>query len=149
EPIGAATGSYEVRVASQPMTHFLYFAEGFSGPGVDEFIPIVNPNGFAVQYQVFAHYETGSLQATPIFTGTIAANSRGGITVYSKSNPGASLVRQNTPYALEIRSTAQLGATLSRYDFDVSVGESFSNETSTTWTFAQVHKNPSLYRDFL
>jgi len=149
EPIGAATGSYAVRVASQPLTHFLYFAEGFSGPGVDEFVPIVNPNAFPVTYQVFAHYETGALQTTPIFSGTIAANSRGGITVFSKSNPGASLVRRNTPYALEIRSSAQLGATLSRYDFDVSVGESFNNNTSTVWTFAQVHKNPSLFRDFL
>lgn len=149
EPIGAATGSYDVRVASQPMTHFLYFAEGFSGPGVDEFIPIVNSNDFAVTYQVFARYETGANPDTPIFSGSIPANSRGGITVFSKSNPGASLVRLNTPYALEVRSSAQLGATLSRYDFDVSVGESFSNTTSTTWTFAQVHKNPSLYRDFL
>jgi hypothetical protein len=149
EPIGAATGSYAVRVASQPLTHFLYFAEGFSGPGVDEFVPIVNPNAFPVTYQVFARYETGAAQNTPIFSGSIPANSRGGITVFSKSNPGASLVRLNTPYALEIRSSAQLGATLSRYDFDVSVGESFNNATSTVWTFAQVHKDPSLFRDFL
>ncbi len=149
EPVGAATGSYSVRLASQPLTHFLYFAEGFSGPGVDEFVPIVNPNAFAVTYQVFAHYETGAIQSTPIFSGSIAPNSRGGITVFSKSNPGASLVRRNTPYALEIRSSSQLGATLSRYDFDVSVGESFNNTTSTTWTFAQVHKDPSLFRDFL
>lgn len=149
EPIGSATGSYSVRLASQPVTHFLYFPEGFSGPGVDEFIPIVNPNPFTVTFSVFAHYETGALQTTPIFSGSIPANSRGGITVYSKSNPGASLVRLNTPYGLEIRSSAQLGATLSRYDFDVSVGESFTNQVSTTWTFAQFHKDPGIYRDFL
>jgi len=149
EPIGAATGSYALRVAGQPLTQFLYFAEGFSGPGVDEFVPIVNPNAFAVTFQVFAHYETGTIQTTPIFSGSIPANSRGGVTVFTKSNPGASLVRLNTPYSLEIRSSAQLGATLSRYDFDVAVGESFNNQTSTTWTFAQVHKDPSLFRDFL
>lgn len=149
EPIGSATGSYSVRVASQPLTHFLYFPEGFSGPGVDEFIPIVNPNPFTVTFSVFAHYETGAVQNTPIFQGSIPANSRGGITVFSKSNPGASLVRLNTPYGLEVRSSAQLGATLSRYDFDVSVGESFTNQVSTTWTFAQFHKDPSLFRDFL
>lgn len=147
EPVGVATGSYTVEAAAQPITHFLYYPEGFAGSTIDEFVPIVNPNNFTVSYSVFARYEVGTNPTTPIATGTIPANSRGGITISTKS--GASLVDRGRPYALEIQSTAQLGATLSHYDFNVSVGEAFTNDLSTTWTFSQVTKNRNTFRDFL
>lgn len=149
EPVGAATGSYTLRLATQPLTHFLYFPEGFAGSSIDEFVPIVNPNSTAVDYQIFARYETGENPSTPIFSGTIAGNSRGGVTVFTRNNPGASLVRIGVPYSLEIRSTGPLGATFSHYDFNASVGEAFTNRTSTTWTFAELNKDRNTYRDFL
>ncbi|MCC6322489.1 MAG: hypothetical protein IT438_13750 [Phycisphaerales bacterium] len=146
EPIGVATGSYVVEAFAQPLTHFLYFPEGFAGSTIDEFVPIVNPNSFAVDFAVYARYETGANPNTPIATGTVPANSRGGVTISTKT--GASLVDRGRPYALEIQSTGQLGATLSHYDFNVSVGEAFTGLTSTTWTFAQVNKDRNTFRDF-
>jgi hypothetical protein len=147
EPIGSAQGSYTVEIASQPLTHFLYYPEGFSGSTIDEFVPIVNTNDSAVSYEVYVRYESGAQVTTPIATGIINPKSRGGITVSTKS--GASLVERGRAYALEIRSTGQLGATMSHYDFNVSVGESFTNRLSTTWTFAQVNKDRNNFRDFL
>ncbi len=147
EPVGVAIGSYTVEAAAQPVTHFLYYPEGFAGSTIDEFVPIVNPNSFAVNYSVFARYEVGTNPTTPIATGTIAPNSRGGITVSTKT--GASLVDRGRPYALEIQATGQLGASLSHYDFNVSVGEAFTNQISTTWTFAQANKDRNTFRDFL
>lgn len=147
EPVGVATGSYSVEVSSQPITHFLYYPEGFAGSTIDEFVPIVNPNDFAVTFSIFARYEVGASPTDPIATGTVPANSRGGVTISTKS--GASLVDRGRPYALEIQSSGQLGATLSHYDFNVSVGEAFTNQVSTTWTFAQVNKNANTFRDFV
>lgn len=149
EPVGTATGSYTVRVSTQPTTHFLYFPEGFAGSTIDEFLPIVNPNSFGVDYQVFARYETGDNADVPIFTGSIDANSRGGITITTRNNLSAALVRIGVPYSLEIRSTGPLGATFSHYDFNASVGESFTSKLSTTWTFAEVNKDRNNYRDFV
>lgn len=149
EPVGAATGSYTLRIAAQPLTHFLYFPEGFAGSTIDEFLPIVNPNAFDVSYQVFARYESGDNPDVPIFSGTIAANQRGGITVSTRNNQAGSLVRIGVPYSLEIRSSGKLGATFSHYDFNSSVGESFTDRTSTLWTFAEAHKDRNNYRDFL
>lgn len=147
EPIGANTGSYTVEVSSQPTTHYLYYPEGFSGSTIDEFVPFFNPGTTAVNYQVFVRYESGAQNNNPIASGVIGAKSRGGITISTKN--GDSLVDRGRPYALEIQSTGELGATMSHYDFDVSVGESFTNRLSTTWTFAQVNKDPANYRDFI
>lgn len=147
EPIGTAQGTYTVEVSTQPITHYLYYPEGFAGSTIDEFVPIVNTNSFAVSYQVFVRYESGPQNNSPIAVGTVNPKSRGGITISSKS--GASLVDRGRAYALEIQSTGQLGATLSHYDFNVSVGEAFTDRVSTTWTFAQVNKDRANYRDFL
>lgn len=149
EPVGAATGTYTLRAATQPLQHFLYFPEGFAGATIDEFVPIVNPNNFAVDYQVFARYEVGDNPDVPIFTGNIAANTRGGLTVTTRSNIAAALVRVGVPYSLEIRSTGPLGATFSHYDFSASIGEAFTNRVSATWTFAEVNKDRNAFRDFL
>lgn len=149
EPVGSATGTYTLRTATQPLEHFLYFPEGFAGATIDEFVPIVNPNNFAVDYQVFARYEVGDNPDTPIFTGTIGANSRGGLTVTTRSNIAGALVRVGVPYSLEIRSTGPLGATFSHYDFSASIGESFTNRLSSSWTFAEVNKDRNAFRDFL
>ena len=149
EPVGAATGSYTVRIDSQPLTHFLYYPEGFAGATIDEFVPLVNTNAFPVNVSIFARYETGANPNTPIYTGVLPANSRSGVTISTRNNQAGSLVRIGEPYSLEIQSSAQIGATFSHYDFGASIGESFSNRTSTAWTFAEAHRDDSTYRDFL
>jgi len=62
-----------------------------------------------VQYRVVARYEVGERDAV-IAEGTIPARSRGGITVSEYANPGSAVVRLNEGYALEIQSTAYIGA---------------------------------------
>lgn len=149
EPVGSVQGSYELRLDTQPLNYFLYYPEGFASRRIDEFVPIVNPNNFAVNYSIFARYEVGDNADVPIFTGTIEANSRSGVTITTRKNFAGALVRPNTPYSLELRSDGPLGATFSHYDFNVSVGESFSRETSQVWTFANFTKSPAEFRDYL
>ena len=149
EPIGTATGSYTLRLSAQPTTHYLYFPEGFSGSTINEFISMLNPNSSSVDFQVFARYEIGQNDNVPIYTGSIAANSRGGVTVSTTSNQSAALVRIGVPYSLEVRSTGPLGATFSHYDFNTAVGEAFTGRTSNVWTFAEINKDTNNYRDFI
>ena len=149
EPVGSSTGSYDVRLDTQPLNYFLYYPEGFASKRIDEFVPIVNPNSFTVTYSLYARYETGANPDVPIWTGSVAPNSRSGVTVTTRKNFAGALVRPNTPYSLELRADGPLSATFSHYDFNVSVGESFTRDTSTTWTFANFTKDPAEFRDFL
>lgn len=149
EPVGSNTGSYTLRLATEPAVHYLYYPEGYAASTIDEFVPIVNPNNFPVTYSVIARYEVGDRDQVIINQQVIPANSRGGITINTHNNPGGALVRTDTPYAIEIQSNGQLGATFSHYDFGVTTGESFTARTSTTWTFSEAHRDPMNFRDFL
>lgn len=142
-----STGRYQLNVATTPSSHVLYFPEGFSTPNVDEYIPMINPNPYSVDYTVIAHYETGERDQV-IATGRIAPRARDGITITSRRAPGQSLVRQGVGYALEIRSTGPIGATLSHYDFDITTGESFTSRLSTFWQFSEVRREEGR-RDFI
>jgi hypothetical protein len=146
--VGSNLGSFNLRIDSAPATYFVYYPEGFASPTIDEFVPLVNTNTFDVNYTIIAHYEVGERDQV-LSTGTIGANSRGGITITSRAEPGTAVVRQGVPYAIEVQSTGQLGATMSHYDFGVTAGESFSERTSRLWTFAEANKNTVTNRDFL
>jgi hypothetical protein len=147
-PLGALTGDYSLRVDSQPLEHVLYYPEGFSSGRIEEFVPLVNPNETPVDYTVIARYEVGERDQV-LATGTLAPHSRGGVTITSARQPGSNLTRLGEPYALEVRSNGQIGATFSHYDFGVTTGENFTDTLSRQWTFAQVHKIPDTHRDFL
>lgn len=138
----------EARALLDGLSFSIYSPEGFASDQINEFVPIANPNNQPAQYELWARYETGERDQL-IATGTIAANSRGGVTVSDSRNPGATVVRKNTPYALELRSSLPVTATLSHYDFDSAIGESFTNTTSLQWTFGDVQKNAAAIRDFL
>lgn len=138
----------EARAMLDALNFALFCPEGFASDSINEFVPITNPNGTAAQYELWAHYETGERDQL-IASGTIAAFSRGGVTISDSQNPGQRVVRANTPYALELRSSQQVTATLSHYDFDSAIGESFTNTTSLEWTFGDVQKNTSEVRDFV
>ncbi|MBX3358342.1 MAG: peptidylprolyl isomerase [Phycisphaeraceae bacterium] len=79
-----------------------------------------------------------------IYTGSIAPNSRGGITISHFGTNGApsldDLVPQGIPYSIEINGTNPLVGTISHYDFGTATGESFSRVSSTTWGFADALK---------
>ncbi len=148
ESANGEVGDYTVRLDTDPPTHFLYYPEGFSSANIDEFIPMVNPNDFDVSYTVVVRYEVGERDQI-LSTGTLAANSRGGITISSQFDENASAIRKGTPYAIEIQTNGQIGATLSHYDFGVTTGENFTSTLSDTWTFASATRDADSSRDFV
>lgn len=147
--LGDSTGSYTVKVNTRPVVNYLYYPEGFTNNNVREFISIVNTNNVAVNYTVYLRYEYGTQLETVVGSQTIAANSRGGLTLRDGpfySTPG---VQDNVPYAIVIESDAPLGATLAHYDFGTSLGDSFTENVSPTWNFARVERSPGDVLDFL
>ncbi len=143
------------------LAHRVFYAEGYANETtIDEFVPLVNPNGAAATYVVIAHYEAGpagSQMDVVLETGTIAPYSRGGMQTSARNAVGLSLVRLNTPYALEVQSDLPLGAVLSHYDnfnpgdalSGVATGEAFSNVTRQSWWIPQVERRPGIVNDFL
>lgn len=150
---GVAAGTYRLgfeisdgshrrfRYSGQSVTieYVLYFPEGNSTGNINEYLPIVNPNPFAVTYSVMIRYEWGERDQL-LEQGVIGATSRGGLTLYEGNRRTEARVRLDVPYAIEIRSSGPLGATLSHYDFGVATGEAFSPDLSTTWSFADVRR---------
>lgn len=150
---GVAAGTYRLgfeindgarrrfRYSGQPVTveYLLYFPEGNSTGSINEYLPIVNPNPYPVVYSVTIRYEWGERDQL-LEQGVIGANSRGGLTLYEGARRHESRVRLDVPYAIEIRSSGPLGATLSHYDFGVATGEAFSPDLSTEWAFAAVRR---------
>lgn len=128
--------------------HRLFFPEGYRSGTIDEYVPMVNPGTSPVTYEVWARYETG-VRDQRLWSGTIPPRTRAGIEVALKDYPASALVREGVPYALEIRSSARIGATMSHYDFGVATGEAFTSELSGFWTFPQVVKQSGSVLDFL
>ncbi len=132
--------------ASEFYEYTIYSPEGFTGSTINEFVPIENPNDEQVHYEVWARYEA---IGQPLYErdqlisrGTVAANSRGGVTVSTTENWGTAAVQHGRPYAIEVRSTLPVAATLSHYDFGAATGEAFTSETSETWTFVGLGQGP-------
>ena len=161
--IASGTGSYTIRVDAVPeliptglpdidargFNYRLFYPEGFANANsTSEFISIANPNDFDVRYSLILRYETGDRDAVIQDNILLPAGSRGGATL-SRDGVLAAGVRPNTPYSVEIVSSGPLGATLARYDFDASSGDSFTSESSNTWSFARVERSPGQVRDFI
>ncbi|MBC7834808.1 MAG: hypothetical protein H7Y88_06880 [Phycisphaerales bacterium] len=130
--------------ADLPFTY--YYPEGFANDGINEFVPITNPNNTAVTFELHARYETGERDAL-IASGTIDAHSRGGVTVTRGSSER--IVRPDTPYALVLKTSGEVGATMAHYDFGTAIGESFTEVTATEWSFGEGFKDPNWTRDFV
>jgi hypothetical protein len=138
-----------VTVAATPPigTTRLYFPEGYRSGTINEYVPMVNANAFAVEFQVIARYEVGERDQV-LYTGTLLPG-RDGITITEFGNPGGALVRADVGYALEVRASAAIGAMMSHYDFGVATGEAFTSQTSTNWYFPNVRKDTATTRDFI
>jgi len=137
--VGATPANDEAGLATLPFR--LYYPEGFTNFRSSTFVPVLNPNNQESRVVIVARYETGERDQV-LFDDTIAADSRGGITITTPAlfAEDAQLTRKNTPYALEIRSELPVSATMSHFDFGGSTGESFTSETSEQWTFSRVTK---------
>jgi len=139
------SGGFTIRVDSEPVTHFLYYPEGFANDQISEFVSVTNPNDFPVTYTVRLSYEDPSLEfeeAIVVQSKTIPAAARDGVTISDGENDTRAIdllnggqVFKNTPYAIIIESDAPLAATISHFDFSIATGETFTGKTSDNWTF--------------
>ncbi len=142
-------GDYTVRIDTQPDVHYLYFPEGFAGPNIREYVSVANANTFDVTMTIRIRYEDGSPETIVANNVVVPAGRRGGATISNASATPSSGARINTPYAVIIESDGPLAATFAHYDFGISLGEAFTGETSSTWTFARGERFPGAVRDFL
>jgi hypothetical protein len=79
----------------------------------------------------------------------IPANSRRGVTISEGANYRHPLVPAFKPYAIIIESNSFLAANISHYDFGSTLGEAFTSQPSTMWSFAKGSKFPGQVNDFL
>jgi len=147
----------------------VYYPEGYANSRASTFLPLVNGNSEAIRVVVIARYEgTASFDVlfdstTDTAGGTIAANKRDGITLTTPANfaDGTSDrvksevvnattmvarngVRKDTPYSIEVRSSAPVGAILSHYDFGISTGDSLTSTLSNTWLLGEGQKGAGI-----
>ena len=133
-----------------------YYPEGFANDRARTFVPITNFTHQDARVVVIVRYEDPSIPIRDqvIFDGTVAANTRSpdALTITTPElyadgsetnvfNPVSGLtdgVFKDTPYALEIRSSVPVTATMSHFDFGFSTGEAFSGNASELWSFASV-----------
>ncbi|CAG0974799.1 hypothetical protein PHYC_01445 [Phycisphaerales bacterium] len=125
-----------------------YFPEGFAADNINEYVPITNPNAAQVKFELHARYEWGERDQL-IYAGELPPNSRDGVTICETTRPDDTLVRKSVPYALILRSSLPVSATLSHYDFGTAVGESFTTTTNLRWSFADGLKSSALSRDYI
>jgi hypothetical protein len=157
-PVGVGGVAAASALAGAEVWTRLFFPEGWrNDTTVNEYLPVVNPHAFAVRYRVIARYEVGERDQV-IFDGEIAPFSRGGLILTERGRPLEALTRANVGYAIEVQSSAPLGAMLSRYDnfsgqpgsaTDAANGEALTSRTSQMWTFADVRRAPGSIFDFL
>lgn len=139
------------------------FPEGFFGPNLSTFLPLVNLTNQRATVSVIARFEWGTRDQVLITPGnrdnplltpaqravfTLEPNSRDGLTIVTPElfNLGTALIRpefNGIPYAIEVRSDRPVAATFSHYDQNLSgvgraLGESFTTRTSETWNFPDV-----------
>lgn len=120
----------------------LYYPEGYANDRASTFLPMVNPHDRPVRIVTIVHYEDAASGPRDqlVRDEILAPNSRGGITLTTPDlyANDTLLVRKDTPYAIEVRTDLPLGVTFSHFDFEVSIGERLTAQTSTRWTFASV-----------
>lgn len=121
----------------------VYEPEGYLNLNIREFVPMENPHDEPVYFELTAHYEddgTGSLQRDDVIqSGIIAAHSRGGVRLIT-AEPNANLDLHDRPFALRLRSTLPLAATLSHYDFGATLSQPFTEATANTWFFPNARR---------
>lgn len=157
-PTTETIGGQEVATYS----YRVYYPEGFLGPNIFSFLPISNPNDQEAKVVVIQHFEgvadnvkdrvvpaVDNNAAALGVTLTVPGRSRKGVDINTPELFASGFFDpaiRFRPYAVEIRSDRPIAATFSYYDLvqisagPVAVGEAFTPETSTTWTFGDVQQ---------
>jgi hypothetical protein len=147
--IGTGVGSYTIKIDAEPEVFRIFYPAGFTGPNINEFVSIANPNSFDVTYSVILRYETGDRDQTIVSNATIAAGSRGGVTISvagSESPVGARIA----PYAIEVQAVGgPLGAAMGHFDFGSTTGDAFTDVISPAWSLARIERSSGNVNDFI
>jgi len=147
------------------LPYVLRYPEGFANDRATATLPIFNPSSQDTRVVIVARYEVGArdqilydsltddLDGDTMADLVLAADTRSTLTLTNPSlyqsgtatNVASTIVgrdgvRKDTPFSLEIRSSAPLGAELNHQDFGVSSGESFTSATGKVWTIPLVTK---------
>lgn len=138
----------EPRALLAALTEHLYYPEGFANSRIKETVSLSGFESTDTEYEIWAHYETGQRDQL-LKSGIVHGRIREDIRISDPVEPGAILVRENTPYALEIRSSAKLEATLRHDDFSSTAGESFTTAAGDDFVFARVKRDNATTRDFI
>jgi cyclophilin family peptidyl-prolyl cis-trans isomerase len=132
-----------------------YEPEGFLHSTIREFIPIENPHDEPVYFEINARFEAAPglnvlFRDDLVTRAVIAPHSRGGVTLRTGGSGIDNAVRtQDEPFALELRSTLPLYASLSHYDFGNTVAMPFAQDLSSTWYFPQATKLTDIHDFFV
>lgn len=108
--------------------HVAHISEGFSGANVVERIDLQNfhRENQVNHYQIIVRYENG-IRDQVISTGVLQPGERRTFKVSDANFPDYQIVRPNEPYAIEVRSTVALAASLNHRDAGGTVEEAFIN----------------------
>lgn len=128
----------------------VYFPDGYRSGNSTESVEIVNldPNASSV-YQVIARFESGQRDQV-IDSGILTPGARTSVQVAKAQVASINRVRGGAPYAIEVRATQSVAASINRTDFGATAGESFvsaaplSTPTLQSWSFANGQKGPGL-----
>lgn len=137
----------ESRVLMSTLTNSLYMPEGFSSSSINETVEVVDIDSSSSDWELWARYERGSRDQM-IASGTTMGNAREDVTISSTS--GTPIVRENEPYALELRSSDDSVRAVFRHDdFGSRAGEHFRDDMGTDFALPSIRKDNSAARDFV
>ncbi|MCC6629575.1 MAG: hypothetical protein IT340_19525 [Chloroflexi bacterium] len=135
-----ASGAYQVQSLNLPPTIgelTWYFAEGYTGPGFDEYLTIQNPNAGAADLKI-TYFLTGAAPVEKLIT--VAANSRYTVTVHEAKEG----VGRNQAVSAKVESTNGVGIVVERpmyftYSGGVDGGHNVMGVTTPrlAWLFAE------------
>lgn len=147
--VGTGVGSYTIKIDAEPEVYRIFYPAGFTGPTIREFVSIANPNNFDVTYSVILRYETGERDQVIVSNQTLAAGSRGGVTI-SNALEGSPVGARIAPYAIEVRAIGgPVGASMGHFDFGATTGDAFTSVISPLWNFARLERSSGVVNDFL
>jgi hypothetical protein len=157
-----AAATYELRFATTPAGHRLYFPEGFATWQTDEIVWLTNTGPASVSFTLTMRYEDPSLPRAQNILASgesiepgeqvrLSISSRGG--TFATDAVSGETILTDTPYALVLEATGHLAATVERSDVfggqRISTAEEFTTSVERTWTFARAQKDPADVHDFL
>ena len=146
--VGAGVGSYTLKIDAEPEVFRVFYPAGFTGPTIREFVSLANPNSFDITYSVILRYETGNRDQVIVSNATLAAGSRGGVTI-SDALAGSPVGARIAPYAVEVQAVGgPIAASMGHFDFGSTTGDAFTSVISPIWSLARLERNPGSVSDF-